>query len=81
MREYAMIFEVNPNTMQRALGELEDQALIVTERTTGKFVTENTDIIDLFRNHYAEEITKNLFSKLEEIGLSKSAIIKIIKEQ
>lgn len=81
MREYAMIFEVNPNTMQRALGELENQALIVTERTTGKFVTENPDIIELSRTHYAEEVAKNLFSKLEEIGLSKSAIIKIIKEQ
>lgn len=80
MREYALIFAVNPNTMQRALGELESQGLITTERTTGKFVTEDIDVIEKSREQYASAVAHSLFSKLEEIGLTKAEIIKIIKE-
>ena len=41
VREFAMQIKVNPNTVQKALAEIENQKLIYTERTNGKFVTEN----------------------------------------
>lgn len=46
VRNLAKIYGVNPNTVQRALQELEREALIETDRTRGKFVTENKDTID-----------------------------------
>ena len=41
VRELALIMKVNPNTMQKALAELENEQLIYTERTNGKYVTED----------------------------------------
>ena len=46
VRELALISRVNPNTMQKALAELEDEGLIYTERTNGKFVTDNKELIE-----------------------------------
>ena len=46
VREYASMFKVNPNTMQKALIELENLGLIYTERTNGKFVTTDKKVIE-----------------------------------
>ena len=45
VRDLAALFKVNPNTMQKALGELENIKLIYTERTNGKYVTEDKKIL------------------------------------
>ena len=45
VREYANSFKVNPNTMQKALMELEKEGLIYIERTNGKYITEDTELI------------------------------------
>ena len=45
VRDFATIFKVNPNTMQKALTELEDMNLIYTERTNGKYVTNDAKLI------------------------------------
>ena len=49
VRDFALQMKVNPNTMQKALQELEDINLIYTERTNGKFVTEDKKLIDKFK--------------------------------
>ena len=49
VRDLAIQAKVNPNTMQRALAELEDAKLIHTERTNGKFITENIKHIQKYR--------------------------------
>ena len=46
VRELALIMKVNPNTMQKALAELENEQLIYTERTNGKYVTEDEELIE-----------------------------------
>ena len=46
VRDLALQNKVNPNTMQKALVELEDEGLVYTERTNGKFVTENKELIE-----------------------------------
>lgn len=72
VREWAMKFRVNPNTMQKALIELENIGLIFTERTNGKFVTENIHLIERIRDDYAVEISKKYFDNMEKIGFSKN---------
>ena len=49
VRELSLMFEVNPNTIQKALNELEEIGLIYTERTNGKFVSQNEEVINLIR--------------------------------
>ena len=48
VRDFATTFKVNPNTMQKALAELESLNLIYTERTNGKYVTKDSKVIDKF---------------------------------
>jgi DNA-binding transcriptional regulator YhcF (GntR family) len=45
VRDLALLSKVNPNTMQKALGELEEINLIYTERTNGKYVTSDSNLI------------------------------------
>ena len=45
VRDFAMKAKVNPNTMQKALSELERENLIYTERTNGKYVTDDNNLI------------------------------------
>ena len=56
VREFATTFKVNPNTMQKALSELESMKLIYTERTNGKFVTEDKELIELAKEWDKENI-------------------------
>ena len=46
VRDFATTFKVNPNTMQKALTEIEDLYLIYTERTNGKYVTKDAKLIE-----------------------------------
>ncbi len=55
VRELAAEAKVNPNTMQRALAQLEQEGLVVTNRTTGRTVTEDADAVDHTRRSLAEE--------------------------
>ena len=68
VRDFALKFKINPNTAQKALNELEEVGLIITERTNGKYATENTELIEDIRNEYAENLTREYKNKMKEIG-------------
>jgi len=78
VREWAMKYKVNPNTMQKALAELEAQGLVFTERTNGKFVTENKALIEIIRKDYAKEMSERYFISMEKIGFSKDKAIEYL---
>jgi len=80
VRELALLTKVNPNTMQKALTELEDEKLIFTERTNGKFVTNNEKIIDNLKKEYAKELSNKYFTNMESIGFTKTETINYLKE-
>lgn len=79
VRELALTYKVNPNTMQKALIELEEEGLIKTERTNGKFVTEDEKIINKIKNDYAENLTQNYLSEMISLGITKQEIKERIK--
>ncbi len=79
VRDLAMLTKVNPNTMQKALSELEDIGLIYTERTNGKFVTKDKALIENFKEEYAKQIIKKYFSDMENLGFDKQSAAKFIK--
>lgn len=79
VRELALTYKVNPNTMQKALIELEENGLIKTERTNGKFVTEDENIINKIKNDYAENLTQNYLSEMISLGITKQEIKEKIK--
>ena len=79
VREFATSFKVNPNTMQKALSELESMKLIYTERTNGKFVTEDKELIEKLKDEYALTLAKSYFQGMKRIGLGKSESIKYLE--
>ena len=78
VRELALQTKVNPNTMQKALAELETIKLIYTERTNGKFVTTDQELINKYKKEYADELSSKYFSNMESIGFSKLEAIKYL---
>ena len=79
VREFANTFKVNPNTMQKALSELESMKLIYTERTNGKYVTNDSKLIDKLKDEYAVTLAKSYFNGMKRIGLGKADSIKYLE--
>ena len=79
VRDFATIFKVNPNTMQKALSELENMNLIYTERTNGKYVTKNEKLIEKLKDEYAICLAKSYFNGMKRIGLGKADSIKYLE--
>ena len=81
VRELAQEAGVNPNTMQRALQELERKGIIVTFRTSGRTVTEDKERIRDMRNHLAKEQIQDFLKKMKEMGFEKEEILEFIREE
>ena len=79
VRDFATTFKVNPNTMQKALTELEDMNLIYTERTNGKYVTNDAKLIENLKDEYAITLAKSYFQGMRRIGLGKVDSIKYLE--
>lgn len=80
VRELALTMKVNPNTMQKALVELEDEKLIYTERTNGKYVTEDEELIEKIKKELAQEKVNNYLNSMKNIGISYDLAIKYLQE-
>ena len=80
VRDMAISLKINPNTLQRALIELEEMGLIYTERTNGKFITDNIEFINEKRKEYARDKVMKFFDDMEELGFDKSKAILYMKE-
>ena len=79
VREFAATFKVNPNTMQKALSELESMNLIYTGRTNGKYVTKDKKVIEKLKDEYATTLAKSYFQGMKRIGLGKADSIKYLE--
>ena len=80
VRELALIMKVNPNTMQKALVELENERLVYTERTNGKYVTEDEELIEKAKKELAKEKVNNYLKAMENIGINYDSAIRYLQE-
>lgn len=78
VRDLAQEAAVNPNTMQRALTKLEEDGLLITHRTSGRFVTEDANMVKQLRNKIAKEEINQLFEKMKILGFEKKEILDVI---
>lgn len=79
VREMAAEASVNPNTMQKALTELENTRLIYSRRTAGRFITEDIDMIKSMKVELAEEEVKKFLISMKNIGITKEEIVSMIE--
>mgnify|MGYP003044478568 CR=1 FL=1 len=78
VRDLATEAGVNPNTMQRALAQLEAEGLVYTERTTGRFVTEDTALLEQLRDETARAMTAEYLEKMRGIGYGPAEAAKLM---
>lgn len=74
VRELALDAGVNPNTMQRALTELERRGLVYSERTSGRFVTKEEAVLRELHAELAQKYFEELTEKLRKIGMDDTEI-------
>ena len=79
VRDYALKYKVNPNTMQRALNELENMNLIYTERTNGKYITNDEKTIENKKNELARLKVEKYLNDMESIGINHNEAIKYLE--
>lgn len=80
VRELALTMKVNPNTMQKALVELENEKLIYTERTNGKYVTEDEKKLEKTKKQLAQEKVNNYLNSMKSIGINYEDAIRYLQE-
>ena len=81
VREMAAEAGVNPNTMQRALSELEREGLVYSQRTAGRFVTEDQAVIEQAKKILADGQIKSFLAAMRELGYDRAEILALLKEE
>lgn len=79
VRELASDAGVNPNTMQRALAELERTGLVFTNRTSGRYITDNNESITQVKKEIAEKSIKLFLDSMDKIGYNKAETIDLLR--
>lgn len=79
IRDLALQFKVNPNTVQKALSELERDGLIITDRTNGKFVVEDEALIKKLAHELAQSIVETFVENITTLGLNKEEAVSLIE--
>ena len=75
VRDLAAQAMVNPNTMQRAMTELERDGLVYTNRTAGRFITSDEELIKQLKTEYNAAIVQDFLDKMKQLGLGSDEII------
>ncbi len=81
VRSLALDAGVNPNTIQRAMAELERSDLVQSQRTSGRFITEDTEMIQSLRKRMAKEEIEAFLQKMKDLGLSIEDVIAILEKE
>lgn len=78
VRDLASEAAVNPNTMQKALSELEQSGLVYTQRTNGRFITEDKERIQRIKSDLAAMQVREFLTKMQQLGLDDHEILQLI---
>ena len=81
VRDLAAEAAVNPNTMQKALTELERSGLVYTQRTSGRFITEDISKMTELKEQLAREQIQLFLKNMEQLGLSRDDIRRLLEKE
>ena len=81
VRDMAAEAGINPNTLQRALQELERQGLVYSQRTNGRYVTEDTNVIEETKRALAQGQLAAFLDAMKKLGYERAEIIALLKEE
>ena len=79
VRDLSLDAAVNPNTMQKALSELERSGLVYAQRTSGRFITDNADLLRQLKKKMASAYVTDFLEKMTQLGFSTEEISDLIQ--
>ena len=80
VRDLAQEAAVNPNTMQKALSELERSGLIYSQRTSGRFITEDKELIHQMKKELAAAEVSAFVAHMKQLGITPEEIRQLLAE-
>ena len=80
VRDLAQEAAVNPNTMQKALSELERSGLIYSQRTSGRFITEDKELIHQMKKELAAAEESAIVAHMKQLGITPEEIRQLLAE-
>lgn len=80
VRDLAAQATVNPNTMQKALAELERSGLVYTNRTSGRFITSDEDMIKKLKEQSAKDKIHDFLDRMKQLGFNPEETLVLIQE-
>lgn len=80
VRELAQEAKVNPNTMQKALSELERQELVFAVRTTGRYITEDKSLIENTKKDFAAFHVKTYYNEMKALGYQNEEMARLVSD-
>ena len=80
VRDLAAQAAVNPNTMQRALSELERSGLVFTQHTSGRYITQDQALIQAAKQALAQQEAETFLRRMATLGLDRSQSLEILQE-
>ncbi|MBQ8279181.1 MAG: GntR family transcriptional regulator [Roseburia sp.] len=81
VRELASVAAVNPNTMQKAFSELERMGLVYSQRTSGRFITEDLAMIEGLKTDFAQAKIEEFLDSMRKINFSDEEILSLINQK
>lgn len=81
VRDLAAEAGVNPNTMQRAMAQLESDGLVITNRTAGRTVTDREDVLETMRAQLARQRTQKYYEDMKALGYSRRDAAEIARKE
>lgn len=80
VREIAVTITVNPNTIQKAFGEIERVGLVKTERASARFVTQDEKLITMQRIKMAQRAAKEYVNTVKRLQLDLTTIVALVEK-
>lgn len=80
VRDLASEAAVNPNTMQRAFSELEREGLVYTQRTNGRFITEDIVMVNQLKEQMALDAISQFLNTMQQLGFSGKETLALLKD-
>lgn len=80
VRDMASEASVNPNTMQKALSEMERTGILYSQRTSGRFITDDIEKIQKLKNDLAKEQSEKFLISMKSIGFNKEESITVLQK-
>lgn len=80
VRELAIDAAVNPNTMQKALSELERNGLVHSRRTSGRFITEDESMLKNLRDELASRHIQDFMEKMKQLGFQEKETLEKLQD-